>query len=91
MWLEATTHSSVIKTMPVGSQQSVVPKGLPFLPGNGFKDPTQQDFKKSHVFDVHHGISISHDPGVVAPPSATNVMEAPKMLSMPSGIRRRIC
>ena len=33
----------------VGSQQSVVPSGLPMLPGNGFKDPTKIDFKKSHI------------------------------------------
>ena len=31
----------------VGSQQSVVPSGLPMLPGNGFKDPTKIDFKKT--------------------------------------------
>ena len=35
----------------VGSQQSVVPSGLPMLPGNGFKDPTKIDFKKTrHLF-----------------------------------------
>lgn len=55
--------------MPVGSQQSVVPKGLPLLPGNGFKDPTVTSFHKSHVFDVAHGISVVHDPmeGAMAP------------------------
>ena len=34
----------------VGSQQSVVPSGLPMLPGNGFKDPTKIDFKKTDIF-----------------------------------------
>ena len=67
----------------VGSQLSVVPKGLPLLPGNGFKDPTLQDFKKSHVFDVHQGIPIAHDPTVSAPP-ATGSVEPPKMPPMPT-------
>ena len=67
----------------VGSQLSVVPKGLPLLPGNGFKDPTLTDFKKSHVFDVHQGIPVSHDPTVAAPP-ATGTVEAPKMPPMPT-------
>ena len=57
----------------VGSQLSVVPKGLPLLPGNGFKDPTLTDFKKSHVFDVHQGIPVSHDPTVAAPPATAGV------------------
>jgi len=67
----------------VGSQLSTVPKGLPMLPGNGFKDPTAVDFKKSHVFDVHQGISIAHDPTVVAPPP-TMAVEPPVMPPMPS-------
>ena len=67
----------------VGSQLSVVPKGLPLLPGNGFKDPTLTDFKKSHVFDVHQGIPVSHDPTASAPP-ATGTVEAPKMPPMPT-------
>jgi hypothetical protein len=46
----------------VGTQLSVVPKGLPLLPGNGFKDPTKTDFRKSHVFDVKQGISTSKMP-----------------------------
>ena len=34
--------------MTVGSQLSVVPNGLPKLPGNGFKDPTQTvDFQEA--------------------------------------------
>ena len=67
----------------IGSQQSVVPKGLPLLPGNGFKDPTVQDFKKSHVFDVHQGIPVAHDPTAVAPP-ATSTVEPPAMPPMPT-------
>ena len=45
----------------VGSQQSVVPSGLPMLPGNGFKDPTKIDFKKSHILSPAkstHGSNI---------------------------------
>lgn len=45
----------------VGSQLSVVPSGLPLLPGNGFKDPTHTSFHKSHLFDFYQGISISQD------------------------------
>ena len=67
----------------IGSQLSTVPKGLPLLPGNGFKDPTLKDFKKSHIFDVHQGISIAHDPTVVAPPP-TSAIEAPVMPPMPT-------
>ena len=67
----------------VGSQLSVVPKGLPLLPGNGFKDPTITDFKKSHVFDVHQGISIAHDPTVAAPPP-TGTVEPPQMAPQPT-------
>ena len=74
-------------TSSVGSQQSTVPKGLPMLPGNGFKDPTLLDFKKSHVFDVHQGIPVAHDPNVVAPAAtsgAAEEIEAPKMPPMPT-------
>ena len=67
----------------VGSQLSSVPKGLPMLPGNGFKNPVVSDFKKSHIFDVHQGISITHDPTVVAPPM-TSAVEPPTMPPMPS-------
>ena len=67
----------------VGSQLSTVPKGLPLLPGNGFKDPTLTNFKKSHVFDVHQGIPVSHDPSIVAPP-AMGAIEAPTMAPMPT-------
>ena len=67
----------------VGSQLSVVPDGLPLLPGNGFKDPTAKDFKKSHIFDVHQGISIAHDPTAVAPPPAGTI-EPPKMPPNPT-------
>ena len=67
----------------IGSQLSTVPKGLPMLPGNGFRDPTAVDFKKSHIFDVHQGISVSHDPTVVAPPPTTTV-EPPTMPPMPT-------
>jgi hypothetical protein len=70
-------------TNTVGSQQSVVPKGLPLLPGNGFKDPTLQDFRKSHVFDVHQGIPVAHAPGAGAPPPTSEV-EPPKMPAMPT-------
>jgi len=72
----------------IGSQQSTVPQGLPNLPGNGFKDPTLMDFKKSHIFDVHQGIPVSHDPtmaampaGAVAPGAA---VEMPTMAPMPT-------
>jgi len=67
----------------VGSQLSTVPKGLPLLPGNGFKDPTVKDFKKSHVFDVHQGISIAHD-STVMPPPPTSEVEPPMMPPMPT-------
>jgi len=70
----------------VGSQQSSVPKGLPMLPGNGFKDPTAIDFKKSHIFDVHQGIPVSHDPSLAAAPAAfaSTAVEPPKMAPMPT-------
>eukprot|EP00966_Prymnesium_polylepis_P199504 4623338-Prymnesium_polylepis.1 len=62
----------------VGSQLSVVPTGLPLLPGNGFKDPTLTNFHKSHVFDVYQGISVAHDPvGPMAPPASS--VEMPTM------------
>ena len=72
----------------VGSQQSVVPKSLPNLPGNGFKDPTLTSFKKSHVFDVHQGIPVSHDPTMVASlgggGASLTAVEPPSMPAMPS-------
>ena len=65
---------------PIGTQLSVVPQGLPLLPGNAFKDPTLTNFHKSHVFDVYQGISVAHDPsGAVAPPAAP-----PAMPTMPA-------
>jgi len=67
----------------VGSQLSSVPKGLPLLPGNGFKDPTLTNFKKSHIFDVHQGIPVTHDPAVVAPPPQGTV-QMPTMPAMPT-------
>ena len=45
------------------------------------------DFKKSHVFDVHQGIPVAHDPNVVAPAAtsgAAEEIEAPKMPAMPT-------
>lgn len=69
----------------IGSQQSTVPKGLPNLPGNGFKDPTVMSFKKSHVFDVHQGIPVAHDPSVVSAPGAmAAAVEPPVMPPMPT-------
>ena len=64
----------------VGSQQSVVPSGLPVLPGNGFKDPTKTDFKKSHIFDVSNGITVTHDPAAEAPKGPVSAVEPPKMM-----------
>jgi len=64
----------------VGSQQSVVPSGLPMLPGNGFKDPTKTDFKKSHIFDVSNGITVTHDPAADAPKGPVTAVEPPRML-----------
>ena len=43
--------------MVVGSQLSSVPKGLPLLPGNGFKDPSPASFAKKHYFDMKGGIA----------------------------------
>ena len=69
----------------IGSQQSSVPKGLPMLPGNGFKDPTITDFKKSHIFDVHQGIPVSHDPSLVAPAASfAGKVAPPRMAPMPT-------
>lgn len=69
----------------IGSQQSSVPKGLPMLPGNGFKDPTITDFKKSHIFDVHQGIPVSHDPSLVAPAASfSGKVAPPRMAPMPT-------
>jgi hypothetical protein len=69
----------------IGSQQSSVPKGLPMLPGNGFKDPTVTDFKKSHIFDVHQGIPVSHDPSLVAPAASfSGKVAPPRMAPMPT-------
>jgi len=65
----------------VGSQLSTVPKGLPMLPGNGFKDPTKMDFKKSHIFDMSNGITITHDPAAAAPKGPVTAVEPPKMQS----------
>tara|TARA_B110001452_G_scaffold43255_2_gene33122 strand:- start:2096 stop:2986 length:891 start_codon:yes stop_codon:yes gene_type:complete len=64
----------------VGSQQSVVPSGLPVLPGNGFKDPTKTDFKKRHIFDVSNGITVTHDPAAEAPKGPISAVEPPKMM-----------
>jgi len=62
----------------VGTQLSVVPRGLPLLPGNAFKDPTITNFHKSHVFDVYQGISVAHDPtGSIALQAKT--VEMPKI------------
>ena len=64
----------------VGSQQSVVPSGLPMLPGNGFKDPTKIDCKKSHIFDCKNGINtVSRDPTATAPKGPVTAVEPPKM------------
>lgn len=65
----------------VGMQQSVVPTGLPVLPGNGFKDPTKVDFKKSHIFDVKNGITVNKDPASTAPKGPIATVEPPKMYS----------
>jgi len=65
----------------VGMQQSVVPMGLPVLPGNGFKDPTKVDFKKSHIFDVKNGITVNKDPASTAPKGPIATVEPPKMYS----------
>merc|ERR1719409_1463372 len=66
----------------VGSQQSVVPSGLPMLPGYGFKDPTKIDFKKSHIFDCKNGINtVSRDPTATAPKGPIATVEPPKMYS----------
>jgi len=51
---------------PIGYQQSTVPNGLPKLPGNGFKDPTNTSFKKSHLFDVHQGIPVTYNAEAVS-------------------------
>lgn len=53
----------------VGSQQSVIPPGLPKLPGNGFKDPTAVHYAKTHVFDVQNGIPAMKSTGSIIPPS----------------------
>jgi len=65
----------------VGMQQSVVPTGLPVLPGNGFKDPTKVDFKKSHIFDVSNGITVNKDPASVAPKGPISAVAPPQMYS----------
>ena len=65
----------------VGMQQSVVPTGLPVLPGNGFKDPTKVDFKKSHIFDVSNGITVNKDPASAAPKGPISAVAPPQMYS----------
>ena len=67
----------------VGTQLSMVPDGLPKLPGNGFKDPTKTDFRKSHVFDVYQGISIAHDPAAPAPMEMPAAPAPPVMPAKP--------
>merc|ERR1719171_269303 len=50
------------------------------LPGNGFKDPTKIDFKKSHIFDCKNGINtVSRDPAAAAPKGPVAAVEPPKM------------
>uniref|UniRef100_A0A7S4B0V8 EF-hand domain-containing protein n=1 Tax=Chrysotila carterae TaxID=13221 RepID=A0A7S4B0V8_CHRCT len=55
-----------------GTQQSVVPSSLPFLPGNGFKDPTQTNFHKKQIFDVKGGIPTVRDPAPRNSPPPAN-------------------
>ena len=65
----------------VGAQQSVVPTGRPVLPGNGFKDPTKIDFRKSHIFDVTNGITVNKDPATSAPKGPISAVAPPQMYS----------
>eukprot|EP00965_Chrysotila_dentata_P197485 6178215-Pleurochrysis_carterae.AAC.2 len=55
-----------------GTQQSVVPSSLPFLPGNGFKDPTQTNFHKKQIFDVKGGIPTVREPAPRNSPPPAN-------------------
>lgn len=66
---------------------SVTPKGLPYLPGNSFYDPSNMNFKKSHIFDAANGIAVVNDnkiPGAGSKgpvPELTNPPVAPETMA----------
>lgn len=46
------------------SKTSVIMDGLPFLPGNSFKDPTQSKYHRSHSLGYKNGYAVQNRPQV---------------------------